>query len=156
MAHWLSLYNMLFSCFFPNSSINLYSQIISLLVSVAATYSASIDESETTFCSFEIQLTIVPPTVKKYPTMLLLLSLSPTIYESTYPCRLMFEPPKHIAYAVVPLKYLRINFTSIQCSLPGLFIYVLTTPIACVISALVHTISYIKLMTIDEYETLDM
>ena len=79
MALWLSQYNLLFSYFFPNSSINLCNQIISLLASVAATYYASVVESETTFCSFEIQLTVVPPIVRRYHVVLLLLSLSPAI-----------------------------------------------------------------------------
>jgi hypothetical protein len=97
MELWLSQYNLLFSCCFPNSSINLCNQIISLLASVAATYYVSIIESATTFCSFEIQLTVVPPTVKTYYVVLLLLSLSPAIFESTYSCKTVFEPPKHNA-----------------------------------------------------------
>jgi hypothetical protein len=88
---------MLFSYNFPNSLINLYNQIISLLVFVAATYFAYVVESATTFYSFERQLTVVPPIVKKYPMVLLLLSLSPTISKSTYPYRTLFEPPKHNA-----------------------------------------------------------
>jgi hypothetical protein len=84
-------YNLLFSCFFPNSSIKLCNQIMSLLASVATTYSASIVESETTFCSFKIQLTAVPPIVKTYPVVLLLLSLSLAISESTYPCHIMLN-----------------------------------------------------------------
>ena len=47
MALWLSLYIVPISCFLPNSSINLCNQIISLLASVAATYPASVVESET-------------------------------------------------------------------------------------------------------------
>ena len=90
---------------------------MSLLASIATTYSTFVDESETTFCSFKIQLIVVPPIVKAYPMVLLLLSLSPIISESTYPCRTMFEPSKHNACVVVPLKYLRIDFTAIQCSL---------------------------------------
>jgi hypothetical protein len=88
--------------------------------------------------------------------VLLLLSLSPAIYESTYPYRKVSKPPKHNACVVVPLKYLRIHFTTSQCSLPRLFIYLLTTPTACAISGLVQTIAYIKLPTGDEYGTLDM
>src|SRR5271156_4992429 len=97
MALWLSQYNLLLSCFFPNSSINLCNQIISLLASVRATYSASADESATTLYNLEIQLTAVPPTVKTYPVVVLLLSLSHAIFESTYPCRVVFDPPKHNA-----------------------------------------------------------
>ena len=74
--------------------------------------SASVIESATTFCSFEIQLTVFPPIVKTYPMVLLLLSLSIAIYESTYPYRKVSEPPKHNACVVVPLKYLRIHFTA--------------------------------------------
>ena len=33
--------------------------------------------------------------VNTYPVVLLLLSLSPAISASTYPCRAMFEPPNH-------------------------------------------------------------
>jgi hypothetical protein len=143
----LSQHNLLLSYFFHNSSINLSNQIISLLASVAATYSAFVVESSRTFCSFEIQLTDVPPRIKTYLVVLLLLSLSPSIYESTYPCRTMFEPPKHNALVVVPLKYLKINFTSSQCYLPRLFIYLLTTPLAYAIFDLVQTIAYIKLPT---------
>ena len=66
-------------CFLPNSSMNLYNQIISLLAFVEITYSSSIVQSATTFCSFEIQLIVVPPTVKTYPVVLLLMFLSPTI-----------------------------------------------------------------------------
>ena len=152
----MSLYNPIFSCFFPSSSINLYNQIISLLASLAATYSTSINESAKTFYSFEIQLSVVPPIVKTYIMVLLLLSLSPVIFESTYPCRTMFEPLKHKACIVVPPKYLRIHFTAIQCYLPRFFIYPLTTPTTCTIFGLVHTIAYIKFPTTKEYETLDM
>ena len=52
MALWLSLYNLLLFYFLPNSSMNLCNQIISLLASVTATYSASVIESATTCCSF--------------------------------------------------------------------------------------------------------
>jgi hypothetical protein len=69
--------------------------MISLLAFVAATYSAYVVESATTFFSFEIQLTVVTPIVKTYPVVLFLLSLSPAISESTYPCRKVYEPPKH-------------------------------------------------------------
>jgi hypothetical protein len=93
MALSLSQYNLLFFYFFPNSSINL----CSLLASVAATYYAYVVESETTFCSFKIQLTVVPPTLKTYPMVLFLLSLSLSISESTYPCRTVSEPSKHNA-----------------------------------------------------------
>jgi hypothetical protein len=78
MALWLSLYNVPISCSLPNSPINLCNQIISLLASVAATYSASVVESATTLWIFETQLTAVPPTVNTYPVVLLLLSLSPS------------------------------------------------------------------------------
>jgi hypothetical protein len=81
----LSQYNLLFSCFFPNSSINPCNQSISLLAFVEATYFDFFVESETTFSSFEIKLTIVPPTIKTYLVVLLSLCLSPAIYESTYP-----------------------------------------------------------------------
>ena len=156
MSLWLSLYNLLLSFFFPNSSINLYNQIISLLASVVATYFAYIDESETNLCSFKTQITVVPLTIKTYPMVIILLSLSPAISKSTYPYKIVFEPPKWNAYAIVPLKYLRIHFTSIQWSLPGLLIYLLTTPTTCAIFGLVHTIAYIKLPTAEEYGTLDM
>ena len=63
MALWLSLYNLPNSCFLPNSSRNLCNQIISLLASIAATYSASIVESATTLCSFETQLIAIPTIV---------------------------------------------------------------------------------------------
>ena len=150
MTPYLSLFNLLFSCFLPNSSMKLYNQIISSLAFVAATYSASIVESETTYCSFEIQLTVVPPTVNTYHVVLLPLSLSPAIFASTYPCRIMSEPPKHHACEVVPLKYLRIHCTAFQCSLLGLFIYLLTTPTSCIILGLVHAMAYIKLPTTNE------
>ena len=111
MALWLSLYNLLFSYFLSNSFMNLYNQIVSLLDYVATTYSASIVESATTFCSFEIQLTFITPIIKTYPVVLLLLSLSPAISTSTYTCRTVSEPTKHNAWEVVPLKYLRIHYT---------------------------------------------
>ena len=61
IALWLSLYSVRIWCFLPNSSINLCNQIISLLASVAATYSTSVVESATTLWIFETQLTVVPP-----------------------------------------------------------------------------------------------
>jgi hypothetical protein len=146
----LSQYKLLFSCFFPSSSINLCNQIISLLAFVAATYFSFVVESETTFCSFEIQHIVVPLIVKTYLVVIFLLSLSPAICESTYPCRTVYEPSKHNASVEVPLKYLRIHFTASQCSLPGLFIYMLTTPTACEICGLVQIITYIKLLIVDE------
>ena len=109
MTLWLSLYNLLFFYLLPNSSINIYIQIIYLLASVAATYYASFVQSATTFCSFEIQLNDVPPNVNTYLVVLLLLSLSPAISASTYPCRTMSEPPNHNAWEVVPIKCLRIH-----------------------------------------------
>lgn len=142
MALQLSLYNILLSYFFPNSSINLYNQIISLLAFVEATYSTFFDESETTFCSFKIKPIDVPPIVKTYLMMLLLLSLSPTISESTCPYRIVFDPPKHNDCVIVPLKYTRMHFT--------------TTPTSFAIDGLVHAITYIKLPIADEYGTLDM
>ena len=51
-ALWLSLYNVPISCFLPNSFINLCNQIISLLASIAATYSSSVVESATTLWIF--------------------------------------------------------------------------------------------------------
>jgi hypothetical protein len=146
----LSQYNLLFSCFFLNFSIKICNKMIYLLASVATTYSASIVEIETTFCSFKIQLTVVPPSVKKYLVVLLLLSLSLAISESTYPCRIMSEPSKHNVGVVVTLKYLRIYFSASQCSLPRLFIYLLTTPTTCAISSLVQTITYIKMPIVYE------
>ena len=150
MALWLLLYNLILSCLLPNSSMNLCNQIISLLAFVAATYSALAVERATTYCNIEIQLIVVPPTVKTYPVVLLLLSISPAISESTYPCRTRFEPPKHNDLVVVPLKYLRIHLTAFQCYLPRLFIYLLTTPTACAIYGLVLTIAYINLSIADE------
>ena len=67
--------------------LNLCSQLISLLASVTTTYSTSIDESVTTFYSFEIQLIVFPPIVKTYLVVLPLLCLSPSISESMYPYR---------------------------------------------------------------------
>ena len=49
-----------------------------------------------------------------------------------------------------------IHFNASQCSLPGLFIYLLTTPTSCATSGHVQTIAYIKLPIVDEYGTLDM
>ena len=154
MTLWLSLCNMPISCFSPNSSINLCNQIISLLASVATTYSTFVVESATMFYNFETQLKVVTPIVNTYPLLLLLLSLSPAIFSSTYHCRAIFEPRNHNFYFVVLLKYLIINLNSIECSFPILFIYLLTTLTACAISGLVHTISYIKLPTTDGYGTL--
>ena len=54
------------------------------------------------------------------------------------------------ANKVVPLKYPRIHCTAFQCSLPRLIIYPLTTPTACVIFGLVHTMAYIKFPAADE------
>ena len=71
------------SCFLPNSSRNLCNQIISLLVSIATTYSASIVESATRLWIFETQLTAVPPTVNPYPVVLLLDHMSKVPYAST-------------------------------------------------------------------------
>ena len=87
---------------------------------------------------------------KKIPCCSPPVFLSPTISTSTYPYRIVFEPPKHNAWEVVPLKYLRIHYTSLQFSLPGLFIYLVTIPTPCAISSLVHTMAYIKLPTVDE------
>jgi len=97
MALWLSLYNVPISCFLPNSSVNLCNHIISLLASVVAIDYVSIIESATTLWTFETQLTAIPPTVNTYHVVLLVLSLLPAISASTYPCREMFEPPKHNA-----------------------------------------------------------
>ena len=72
--------------------------------------------------SFEIQLTDIPTTMKTYLMVLVLLSLSPAITVSRYPCRTMSEPTKHKAWEVVPLKYLRIHCTAFQCYFHGFFI----------------------------------
>ena len=53
-------------------------------------------------------------------------------------CRTVSEPPKHNAWEVVPLKYLRIHCNVIKCYLPRLFIYLLTTPPTCAIWSCAH------------------
>ena len=146
--------NLPITCFLPNSSINLCNQIIPLLASIAPKCFASVVESATMFCNFETQQIVVPPTLNTYPMVLLLLSLSLVISTSTYPSRESFEPPKLNAWFMVPLKYLRIHFTAIQCSFPELFIYLLINPTTCAISGLVQTISHIKLPTTNAYGTL--
>lgn len=80
---WLSLCNLLFSYFFPNSFIKFCNQAISLLASVAAIYSASILESATIYCNYDTQLIAVEPNVKTYFVVLLRLSKSPDKSEST-------------------------------------------------------------------------
>ncbi|KAE8731991.1 Pectinesterase 1 [Hibiscus syriacus] len=66
-------------------------------------------------------------------------------------------PPTTLnTYPVVPLMYLKILFTVLQCSLPGFTMYRLTTPITCAMSGLVHIIANIKLPTTDAYNTRDI
>ena len=52
--------------------------------------------------------------------------------------------------------YRRIHFITCQCHLLGLCIYLLTIPIACEMSDIVHIIAYIKLLTAFEYGTCNM
>ena len=51
----------------------------------------------------------------------------------------------------VPFKYRSIYLIAFQCSLVGLLMNWLTTPIAYLISGRVHTIAYIKLPTAEAY-----
>ena len=159
-ARWialcLALYNGWSSYFWPNSSRKHCNQILSLLVYLAATYSTLVVESALTFYNLEIQLTTVPPIVKTYPVVLLLVSTSPTRSKSTKPLRAELDLVKHNAFVVVPFKYHSIHLTTLQCSILGLLIYLLTTPTTWAISSHVHTIAYIRLPTTDEYEMLDI
>lgn len=115
-----------------------------------ATYFDSVVKSSTIFCSLETQLTIVLLSVYIYPVILFLLSKSPVMSASTYPCKPKSNFLKHKTLFVVLLKYLRIHFTSSQCCFHKLFIYLLTTPTACAISGLVHTIAYIRQPIVEE------
>ena len=139
---------LVFSYFLPHSSMKLCNQIISLLSFVAATYSASIVESATTFCSFEIKLTLVQSTIKTYPVVLILLSLSPAISTSTYPCRTMFE----LQNIMHEKRYLSNTRESIVLLFNALYLdcYMFTTLTAFAIFGLVHTMAYSKLPTADE------
>lgn len=51
---------------------------------------------------------------------------------------------KQISDFIIPLKYLKIYFIALQCSLSRLVIYLLNTLIACAKSSLIDTIAYIK------------
>ena len=56
----------------------------------------------------------------------------------------------------ITIQYQNIHLTTLQCSIPRLLIYLLTTPTTRAISSCVHTIAYIRLLTIDEYGMLDI
>ena len=99
-----------------------------MLAFTTATYLASVVESALTFYNLEIQLTAVPPTVKTYPIVLLLVSTSLARENSMKPLKAEIDRVKHNAFVVVPLKYQSIHLKELQCSIPGLLIYLLTTP----------------------------
>ncbi|KAL2339206.1 hypothetical protein Fmac_013652 [Flemingia macrophylla] len=119
-------------------------------------YSASVVDKATTVCSLDNQLTAPLASVNTYPVVDFLLSRSPAKYESTYPLTINSDPPKHNTTSEVSLMYLRILFTTFQCSLPGFAINRLTVPTACAISGLVQIIAYIRLPTVDAYGTRDI
>jgi len=66
-TRWIALYlspHNLLSSSLPNSFINLYNHIIYLLVFLVATYFAFVVKRETTFFSFQIQITIILTIIK--------------------------------------------------------------------------------------------
>ena len=132
LALWLSHWGLYFSCLM---------HIIhksSLLAYVVAMYSTYVVDKATTFCSLDCHDTTPPLKVNKYHDLDFLLLMSPDIFESVYPSRIIFAPSKYRQYFEVPLRYLRIHFTSSKCSLPRLARNLLTTPITCAMSSLVH------------------
>lgn len=98
------------------------------------------------FYNLKAQLTIVSPKVYTYLVVLFMLSTSLPKSESTKPFNFTPVPLKQCVLFVVPLKYLMIHFTIYQRCLPGLLMYLLTTPTTCVMSDLVQTIAYIRLL----------
>ena len=90
--------------------------------------------------------------MSKYPDRDFLESTSLAIYASVYTSNTGFSPPKHKYALEVPLRYLRIYFTVIQCSLLGLERNRLTTLIACAISGFVQTMVKYKCATQEEGE----
>ena len=133
------------SCFLPNSSKKLCSQIISFAVSVATTYLASVVDKAAIFCKFEALDIVVPLKVNTKPVVLFLLSKSLTKSTSTKPYSFKLAPVKQRHVSDEPLRYLRIHLIAFQCCFPGLLMYLLTTPTACAIYGLIHAIAYIKL-----------
>ena len=68
--------------------------------------------------------------VSKYSNRDFLESTSPIISTSVYTCNTNLSPLKHKHALEVPLRYMRINFTVVHCSLPRLERNQLTTPTA--------------------------
>lgn len=64
-----------------------------------------------------------------------------------------FPLPKHNHFLDVPLRYHNINFTVGQCSFPGFIKNKLMPPTAYAILGMVHMMAYMRLPTMDEYET---
>ena len=82
-----------------------------------------------------------------------LLPRSHAKFELTYPLIMNSDPPKYNATLEVPLMYLRILLTVLQCSLPGSAINRLTNQTTCAIPDLVQIMAYIRLPIADAYGT---
>ena len=136
MTLWLSQYAIKLSYFTLNSSRKFFIHKVSLQPSVIPIYSASVVDKTTHYWSLDCHETAPPAKVNKYLDMNFLELTSLAISTSVYTCNTCLSLPKHKHVLEVPLRYLRIHFTIVQCSLPGLERNWLTTPTGWVISGL--------------------
>ena len=133
---YLSQYTINMSYFTPNSCRKFFIHKFSLQPSVIAIYSILVVDKATHCWSLDYQETAPLVKVSKYPDKDFLELTSPAM-----------SPPKYKYALEVPLRYLRIHFPIVQCSLPRLERNRLITLTAWAISGLVQTVAYIKLPT---------
>src|SRR5208337_1144349 len=98
-------------------------QIASFVACVRAMYSASVLESATVCCFLLLQVTEPPEIVKVYPAVERLSSRFPPQLASLYPSNCMSELLYLKEKFIVPLRYLKILLTAIQCAFPGSELY---------------------------------
>ena len=103
---------------------------MSFLALVATMYSIFVVDNEKYFCNFECQDIAPFANVNKYLEIDFLLSRFLAISESVYPSRNGFDPPKLRHTFDVPIRYLKIHFTTYQCILPRFARNLLMAPTA--------------------------
>lgn len=81
-----------FFCSNPNSLSSLRNQIASLVASISALYSLSVEDGKTVGCFFEHQVIGVDPSLKRYALVDLLSSKLPAQSESEKPTSLLSSP----------------------------------------------------------------
>ena len=134
-----------FSFVWLSSFKNLFIHNVSLQASVTAIYSASVIESTTYFWNFDCENTTSFAKVTRYPDVDFSVSNSRT--------SLCDPAPKYKTSFCRPFEIPHDPFIAAQWSFQELAINLFTTPTACAMSSLVHTMKGIKLPTLEHMKS---